>query len=137
MSRENVHLVRRMFEEFGWSPSGIEKASEAGLVAPDIELDFSALYLDGPVVRGMKEWRQVVANAVPWGASVTFEPERFFDVDEERVLIFMLVRAQGEGSGIPVEIRVAHEYTVRDGVVSRWKGYADRSEALKAAGLSE
>jgi len=137
MSRENVHLVRRMFEEFGWSPSGIEKASEAGVVAPDIELDFSALYLDGPVVRGMEEWRQVFANAVPWGASVTFEPERFFDVDEERVLIFMLVRAQGEGSGIPVEIRVAHEYTVRDGVVSRWKGYADRSEALKAAGLSE
>ena len=76
MSRENVHLVRRMFEEFGWSPSGIEKASEAGVVAPDIELDFSALYLDGPVVRGMEEWRQVFANAVPWGASVTFEPEQ-------------------------------------------------------------
>ena len=137
MSQENVELVRRMFEEFGWSPAGIEKAGEAGVVAADIELDFSALYLDGPVVRGMEEWRRGFASTVPWGGSVAFEPERFFDVDDERVLIFMLVRAQGEGSGIPVEIRVAHEYTIRDGMVSRWKGYADRSEALRAAGLSE
>jgi limonene-1,2-epoxide hydrolase len=53
------------------------------------------------------------------------------------VLIFMRVTARGEGSGIPVERRVAHVYTVHDGVISRWKGYADRSEALKAAGLSE
>ena len=137
MSRENVDLIRRMFEEFGWSPAGIEKASQAGVVSPDIELDFSALYLDGPVVRGFEEWRRGFANTVPWGGSVAFEAERFIDVDDERVLIFMRVTAQGVGSGIPVENRVAHEYTVRDGVISRWKGYADRSEALQAAGLRE
>ena len=137
MSQENVNLIRRMFEEFGWSPAGIEEAGRAGVVAPDIELDFSALYLDGPVIRGLDEWRNGFANAVPWGQSLTFEPERFFDVDDERVLIFMRVSALGEGSGVPVENRVAHEYTVRDGVVSRWKGYADRSEALEAAGLQE
>jgi ketosteroid isomerase-like protein len=137
MSEENVDLIRRMFEEFGWSPAGIEKASQAGVVSPDIELDFSALYLDGPVVRGFEEWRKGFANTVPWGGSVSFEAERYFDVDDERVLIFMRVTAQGQGSGIPVENRVAHEYTVRDGVISRWKGYADRSEALQAAGLRE
>jgi ketosteroid isomerase-like protein len=137
MSQENVDWIRRLFDQFGWSPAGIEEASRAGLIAPDVELDFSALYLDGPVVRGLEDWRRSVADAVPWGRSLTFEPERFFDVDDERVLIFMRVTARGEGSGVPVENRVAHEYTIRDGVLARWKGYADRSEALEAAGLRE
>jgi ketosteroid isomerase-like protein len=137
MADENVKLIRRLFDEFGWSPAGIEEASRAGLVASDVELDFSALYLDGPVVHGLEDWRRGFAETVPWGGSVRFEPERFFDVDDERILIFMRVTAQGEGSGIPVENRVAHEYTIRDGVLVRWKGYADRSEALKAVGLSE
>ncbi len=137
MSQENIDFIRRMFDEFGWSPAGIEAASRAGLVAPDVELDFSALYLDGPLVRGLEDWRQTFAQTAPWGRSVAFEPERFFDVDDERVVIFVRVTAQGEGSGVPVENRVAHEFTIRDSVLARWKGYADRSEALEAAGLSE
>jgi hypothetical protein len=48
--------------------------------------------------------------------AIHFEPERFFDVDDERVLAFVRVSATGEGSGAPVEIRAAHEITVRDGV---------------------
>ena len=112
-----------MFDEFGWSPAGIEEASRAGLCAPDVELDFSALYLDGPVVHGLEEWRQTFCKPL-WGGSVAFEPERFFDVDDERVLIFVRVTAEGEGSGIPVENRVAHEFTIRDGVLARRKGYA-------------
>jgi ketosteroid isomerase-like protein len=74
---------------------------------------------------------------VPWGRSLRFEPERFLDVDDERVLIFIRVTARREGSGVPVENRVAHDYTIRDGVLTRWKGFADRSEALEAAGLQE
>jgi len=137
MSQENVDWIRRMFDEFGWSPEGIEDASRAGLIAPDVELDFSSLYPDGPVVHGLEDWRRGFADTVPWGRSLRFEPERFLDVDDERVLIFMRVTARGEGSGVPVENRVAHEYTIRDGVLTRWKGFADRSEALEAAGLQE
>lgn len=137
MSQENVDFVSRMFDEFGWSPAGIEAASRAGLVAPDVELDFSDLYLDGPVVHGMDDWRERFVGSVPWGQSLSFEAERFFDVDDERVLIFMLVRAQGEGSGVPVEIRAAHVFTIRDGVLARWKGYSDRSAALEATGMEE
>jgi hypothetical protein len=71
------------------------------------------------------------------GKSVKLEPERFFDVDEERVLVFIHVTAEGEVSGAPVEMHDAHELTVRDGLIARLKVYADRTEALKAAGLSE
>jgi ketosteroid isomerase-like protein len=49
----------------------------------------------------------------------------------------MHATAEGEGSGIPVENRSAHEFTIRDGVLVRWKVYADRTEALEALGLAE
>jgi hypothetical protein len=76
-------------------------------------------------------------DSLPWGGSLKVEAERFFDVDEERVVVFVRASAKGEGSGVPVEIRDAHEFTIRDGVFVRWKLYADRAEALEAAGLSE
>jgi ketosteroid isomerase-like protein len=74
---------------------------------------------------------------LPWGRSVKLEPERFFDVDGERVLVFIHVTAEGEGSGAPVEMRDAHELTVRDGLIVRLKVYADRAKALEVVGLSE
>jgi ketosteroid isomerase-like protein len=137
MSQENVDMVRRAFAEFGGSPSqAVEEATRAGLVAPDFECDFSALYPDGPIIRGLEAWLGFV-RSLPWGASLKVEPERFFDVDDERVLVFMRVSAEGEGSGVPIEDRTAHEFTIRDGVFVRWKGYEDRVEALKANGLRD
>ncbi|HEX2467123.1 MAG TPA: hypothetical protein VHJ54_02855, partial [Solirubrobacterales bacterium] len=64
-------------------------------------------------------------------------PERFFDVDDERVLVFVRVSATGHQSGAPVEIRAAHEFTIRDELVVRFKAYANREQALASAGLSE
>ena len=77
------------------------------------------------------------ADSSPWGRSLKFDPERFIDVDDECVLVFVRGTAVGEGSGVPVERRGAHEITIRDGVVVRLKTYANRAEPLEAAGLSE
>ncbi len=134
MSRENVEIVRRLFAEFGATREGVEEAARAGLFAPDAEFDFSALYPDAPIVRGL-EARSGLLGSLPWGRTLKLEPERFFDVDDERVLVFIRGTAVGEGSGVPVERRTAHEITIRDGVVVRLKVYADRTEALEAAGL--
>jgi ketosteroid isomerase-like protein len=136
MSRENLDLVRWAFAEFGSTRDGVEKAARSGLIAPDAEIDFSAVYPDGPIIRGLEAWRGFI-DSLPWGRSLKLEPERFFDVDDERVLVFVRVTAQGEESGAPVEMRDAHEFTIRDGVFVHWKVYADRTEALEAAGLSE
>jgi ketosteroid isomerase-like protein len=136
MSEENVELVRRAFAEYGLSVSGLREFVHTGLVAPDAEFDISAVYPDAPIIRGVEDWLNFV-EALPWGRSTRLEPERFFDVDDERVLVFIHVTAQGQGGGVPVEIRDAHEYTIRDGVFVRMKVYADRAEALKATGLRE
>ena len=53
------------------------------------------------------------------------------------MLVFVRVSGSGAGSGPGFDIRIAHLWTLSDGVVVRGEGYGDRDEALEAAGLSE
>jgi ketosteroid isomerase-like protein len=132
MSQENVEVVRRIYAD----PRGLTAAA-SDKVAPDAEFDFSAVYPDKPIVRGVDELRRF-RDSGPWGGSpIRFEPERFFDVDDERVLVFVRVSATGHGSGAPVEIRAAHEVTIREGRLVRFKVYDNRDRALEAVGLSK
>jgi ketosteroid isomerase-like protein len=132
MSQENVEIVRRLYAD----PRGLTTAGNE-MVAPDAEFDFTAVYPDKPILRGVDEARDF-RDTGPWGGSpIRFEPERFFDVDDERVLVFVRVIATGGESGVPVEQRPAHECTIRDGQLVRIKIYGDRTEALEAAGLPE
>jgi ketosteroid isomerase-like protein len=131
MSKENVELVRSGYAE----PDALTALSAR--ISPDAEFDFTAVYPDRPVLRGLDEM-QWFRDTGPWsGSPIHFEPERFFDVDDERVLVFVRVTAQGEGSGVPVEIRNAHELTLRDGLLVRFKVYRDRAQGVEAAGLGE
>jgi ketosteroid isomerase-like protein len=130
MSQHNVEFVRIIYED----PRGLS-ALASDKVAPDAEFDFSEVYPDTPVLRGVAALRRF-RDSGPWGGSpIHFEPERFFDVDDERVLVFVRVSATGHMSGVRVENRVAHEFTVRAGRLVRFKVYGDRDQALEAAGL--
>ena len=132
MSQHNVEIVRSVYED----PRGLT-ASASDKVAPDAEFDFSSVYPDTPIVRGVEALRRF-RDSGPWGGSpIHFEPERFFDVDDERVLVFVRVSATGHKSGAQVETRVAHEFTIRDDLLVRFKVYGDRDEALAAAGLRD
>jgi ketosteroid isomerase-like protein len=130
MSAENVEIVRGIYRV----PGGITEAASESL-APDVQFDFTSVYPDGQILRGgaaVREFRETG----PWhGAPIHFEPEQFLDVDDEHVLVFVHVSAMGMGSGVPVGADVAHEFTIRDGQVVYFKVYADRDEALDAAGL--
>ena len=111
-------------------------AAARRLATPDVEVDLSDIYPDSPVLRGVDELLRW-ADGGPWSGPVHMEPERFYDVDAERVLVFARVTATGAGSGVPVELRDAHELTFRDELLVRFKVHADRDAALEAAGLSE
>jgi ketosteroid isomerase-like protein len=129
MSQENVEIVQRGYSERG-------PLTDIAALAPDAEFDFTAIYPDQPVLRGIEAMRGF-RDAGPWGHSIQFQAERYFDVDEERVLVFVRVTSTGQTSGAPVDSRVAQEFTVRDGLIVRVKVYRDRSEALEAVGLEE
>jgi ketosteroid isomerase-like protein len=131
MSEENVEIVRAIYAD----PRGLIAAAKRA--APDVEFDFTDAYPDRPILKGVEEMRRFRETG-PWrGSPIHIEPERFLDVDDERVLAFVRVSTTGRDSGAEVEMRPAHEFTIRDGLIVRFKAYRDRAEALEAAGLSE
>src|SRR5215216_4582104 len=94
MSRENVEVVRSIYGD----PRGLS-AGASGKVASDAQFDFTAVYPDRPIMQGVEELRRF-REAGPWsGSPIHFEPECFFDVDDERVLVFVRVSATGQESG--------------------------------------
>jgi ketosteroid isomerase-like protein len=134
MSEENLEIVRRIYaRSLRLEPDLL--GAFAGLAAADAEFDFTDIYPDGPVVKGLEGVRRIVASW-PWG-ELHFEPERIFDVDAERVLVFIRATATGIGSGVSVQRRTAHECTFKAGRLVRFKVYSDRDEALEVAGLRE
>ncbi len=134
MSEENVEIVRGIYcRTLALDPDLLVALAE--FAEPDTEFDFRDAYLDGRVVKGVEGVRRI-ASMWPW-EDLHFDPERFFDVDAERVLAFVRATATGAGSGIPVERRTAHECTFSDGRLVRFKVYSDRDAALEAAGLRD
>jgi hypothetical protein len=132
MSQENVEIVREIYAD---RRGLIATASERA--APDVEFDFTDLYPDRPVLKGIEEMHRFRETG-PWsGSPIHMEPERFFDVDDERVLTFVRVSATGRDSGVEVELKTAIEFTIREGLLVHFKVYRNRGEALEAAGLRE
>ena len=70
MSDTNVEAVRESYET-----PGALFATWGDRMAPNIEFDFTAVYPDRPVMRGIEELRRFREQG-PW-AELSFEPERF------------------------------------------------------------
>jgi hypothetical protein len=102
MSQENVDVLRSGYS----APDPLTTFAER--IAPDVEFDLTAVYPDRPVLRGTDAVRRFVDGG-PWGGTIQFEPERFFDVDHERVLVFVRVSAIGQESGAATEARARLE----------------------------
>jgi hypothetical protein len=141
MSQENVAIARQAFADyFGADPVQAVEGSvrAAHLIAPDVEIDVSRIYPDAPIVHGLKAWREFV-RSLPWH-TLKLEPERFFDVDDERVLVFTHVTALGEGSHVPAEMRNAHEFTAPGwdiGPLEDLRRPSRSTRSRRAAGVGE
>ena len=69
-------------------------------------------------------------------AELRAEPEHFWETGD-KILVFVHLTGRGRASDAPFDIRIAHLWTLEDGVVVRGEGFGDRAEALEAAGLKE
>jgi ketosteroid isomerase-like protein len=127
VSQENVELVRRIYGADDQIAAFVEMS------ASDLVVDLTALFLDEAPLQGQDQALSYLKRS-PWG-SLRFDPERYFDVDHERVLVFSRTIQTGRASGLTLETRGAQQFTFRDGLVSHYKVYPDRDEALKAVGL--
>ena len=132
MSRENVEIVRRVYE----AAARRDTATVLDLYHPEVELDASRFAIDTGVYRGhdglrslFREWHEA------WG-SIEYDYEELIDAGE-RVISVVTRHARGRASGVEVERPFALLWTLREGRVVRVVWFLDRAEALEAAGLSE
>jgi ketosteroid isomerase-like protein len=64
-----------------------------------------------------------------------FNPEQFFE-EGDKIVVILRMTGIGRASGVPVEERIAHLWTVEDGRAVALQAYTSPGDALEAAGLS-
>ena len=129
MSQQNVEIIKRGYEQFGTTG---EIRADPGLV-----WDVSNLgWPDQQVYTGPAGAMQFNAEwAAAWD-DWEMEPEDYIDAGE-RVVVILTQRGRSKATGIPVEMRFAQVWTLRDGQGIRMQLYASVEEALQAVGLSQ
>ena len=128
MSRENVEVMRRVFEAY--AEGGVEAAT--AFFAPDIVWNpADEVPQHGPdgVIAYMERWEG------EWQELQTI-PEEFVDAGDS-VLVTMHFSGRGRASGIEVDARTYEVYKLREGKITRMDEFTDRAEALEAAGRRE
>ena len=151
MSQENMATARTLYPgaidlvaAFG-DPELLEGLR--GLAHADFEAIFEARNIPmGPASIGetgqptlhgldalVRAWREWLSAWETWFVT----PTEFVDVDEERVLVLMEVRARSKTHRVEMPVEGANLLTIRDGKLARLEMFLDQNEAREAAGLSE
>ncbi len=132
MSQENVELAR-------WAFTSGDPTRFFSLLDEEIEFDARGqAKLPGGLSAG--RGREVVERYCReyWGtwAEYAATPQEFIDAGDD-VVVDVHERGKGKGSGVPFETTHTQVWTLRDGRLVRWLLFADKADALEAAGLSE
>src|SRR4051794_3884393 len=130
MAVDNVDFVREGYARFNAG----EREAALWFWHPDAEYHASRDDPDAAVHRGIEAIRKQFATWIETYPDLQIE---ILDAAGSGDQVFLWVRFTGHGaaSGIPLEMELAHVYTLRDGKAARVVEYTDRKEALEAAGL--
>ena len=137
MSRENVEIVRRIYE----AVARRDRETILSLYDPEVELDFTpdtlAEHIGGTVWTGHDGLRAFDRELRESFESFETRCEELIDAGECVVTVSQY-RGRGRRSGAEVDgPRQFGVWSVRDGKVTRVVWYSVRREALEAAGLRE
>ena len=129
MSEENLELIRRGYERF--LATGEIRAHA------DFVWDVSNLgWPDQQIYLGVEGATQFLAEWADAWEDWELEVEDYLDAGE-RVVVILRQRGCSKATGIPVDMRFAQVWTLRDGQGIRMQMYASPDEALAAVGLAE
>jgi ketosteroid isomerase-like protein len=130
MSRENVDVIRRGYEHF--RTSGEVRAH------PELVWDVTKLGWPGQQIyagpEGANRFNAEWADA--WD-DWELEVEDYLDAGGPVVVVIVNQRGRSKATGVPVDMRFAQVWWLRDGLAFRMQMYANVDEALQAAGLTE
>jgi ketosteroid isomerase-like protein len=136
MSRENVEVVRRVYEAAGAGDSDAVFAMyDAG-----VELDFSrspfASVVNETVYRGHEGLRRFFRERSEVMKDVTDHCRELIEVGD-KVLTVVASRGRGGHSGVAVERTHCGLWSIRAGKVTSVRWFGTQDEALEAVDLSE
>jgi ketosteroid isomerase-like protein len=124
-----VEVVRQAFEA--------SKRRDDDEVFPlyDPEVEIESGY-DGRVYRGLDGVRAFFRDWLEVWDEIDWEVKEWIDAGDH-VIALMHTWGRGKMSGVSVERREAHLWTLREGKLRRLRVFETKDEALEAAGLSE
>jgi ketosteroid isomerase-like protein len=131
MSQENVKATRVAYEQ---SARG-DLSPLFAAVTDDFEFVTAAEMPDAGTYRG-QEARDWVRTYIETFEGYTQEATESIDAGD-KVVAAILQRGRPRGSDTPVESRWWQVLTFREGAVARVQMFAQKSDALEAAGLRE
>jgi ketosteroid isomerase-like protein len=132
MSEENVEVMRTAMEAFNRRDGDGFDA----LLAPDAEVVPVRASLEGTTYRGGDAGTQYCAAVERSWEDLGWEIDELRDRGDA-VLALGHIRGQGRDSGVTIDSRAGWIAQFREGRIVRFQTYADRNEALEAAGLSD
>jgi ketosteroid isomerase-like protein len=132
MSQKNVEAVGRLVD--AWNQADVEAI--LALFDPDCEVIFPPEVPEPGPFHGRAELRYWAEGFLAAWESHHAEVVEL-TVEGDLVLAMLHLTGRGSGSGIVMDETDAHVFSFRDGTITRWRNFHDRSAALEAAGLSE
>jgi uncharacterized protein len=130
MSLSNAERIRQGYEAV--DRGDIEAVRE--LFAPDIELFDRPEVPNAQSYRGWEGMATTVRDSQDTFEDFRFVPERYLEKDD-RVVVIVTMTGRGRASGVPVEERIGHLWTIREGLAVELRAFTDPADALEAAGL--
>jgi ketosteroid isomerase-like protein len=128
VSREDVETVRASYEAL--NRGDIDGSQEA--LHPDVEWRESRELPETGVYHGRASVRRFLEEFLESWDEFRQDVEEVIEADG-KVVVFLHLSARGRESGVSVDARYAHVWTMRDGKAVRVDAYYDREEALEAA----
>jgi len=127
----DADVVRELYARF--NKSGIDAV--ATFADPEIVWETSPNLPEAGTYRGIEAVRQMQeAQFEAWhGQRPRLQLEGVIE-GNGRILALTRMTAAGGTSGLPIDVRIGHLYTIRDGRIVHVKVYPDRGEAVRAVG---
>ena len=133
MSEENVEMIRRAFEAY----ERVDLDAAVADIAPDSEY-VAAGTVPGRTgtYRGPEGYKSFMAWLAEEFSDSHAQVDALIDAGDS-VVLGATLRGQGRRSGIPATFTFWQVWRFADGKVVHGQGFADKGEALEAAGLSQ
>ena len=132
MSRENVEIVQVAIAAF----NAADVEAFTALSAADFEWFPSMIAIEGESFAGADGIQRYFDRLATAWEHFHILPERFLE-QADCVLVLARLEGRGRSSGATVDARLGTAFDIRDGLISRIRGYLDHDKALDAVGLRQ